>query len=200
MDFNRPLNSVLGTRGSLAVLRALVDLPSGLSVSARDLARRAGVSHPTALSVVDRLHAQGLIKARREPKRDSYSLNLNHVLAGKLSELFAWERSLPGEMVRVIRAEVKKLIPKVRLAMLFGSAVANGLKSNSDIDLFLLAPDAKDLESRLVRLQDVIQDRFGNRLSVISENLSKNEFLERSPRNPLWRRILKEGQPLVGDL
>lgn len=200
MDFDRPLDSVLGTRGSLAVLRALVDLPSGLSVSARELARRAGVSHPTVLSVVDKLHTQGLIKARREPKRDSYNLNLDHVLVGKLSELFEWESSLPGEMVRVIRTECRKLIPTVRLAVLFGSAVANGLKSNSDIDLFLLVPDTKDLESRLIQFQDVIQDRFGNRLSVISENLTKNEFLARSPRNPLWRRILEEGQPVVGDL
>jgi predicted nucleotidyltransferase len=184
----------------MAVTRALVGLPPGLSVSARDLARRAGVSHPTVLSVVDKLHGQGLIKARREPKRDAYSLNRNHVLAKKLSQLIEWEGSLHDEMVRVLKNEVRKNIPEARLAVLFGSAVANGLKSTSDIDLFLLVPGALDSESRVAKLQDVVRDRFGNRLSVISANLTKKEFLKRAPRNPLWRRILEEGRPLFGQL
>lgn len=200
MDFEQPLDSVLGTRGSLAVLRALVDLPSGLSVSARDLARRAGVSHPTVLSVVDKLHNQGLIRARREPKRDSYGLNDNHVLSAKLSEVFAWERSLPEELLKVLRIEVKNALPGVRLAMLFGSAVATGLTATSDIDLLLLVPKTHDVETRVMQLQDVIQERFGNRLSVLTEFITKNEFIKRSSRNPLWRRILKEGRPLIGSL
>lgn len=200
MDFTRPFDSILGTRGSLAVVRALIDLPSGLSVSARDLARRAGVSHPTVLSVVDNLHSQGLIRARREPKRDSYSLNNNHVLAGKLRELFEWESSLHVELARVIKTEVKKFIPGVQLAILFGSAVANELTATSDIDLFLLVPTTNDLEPREMQLEDAVRDRFGNRLSVISEAMSKNEFIQRANRNPLWRRIVKEGQPLIGSL
>lgn len=200
MDFDQPLDSVLGSRGSMALIRALVDLPPGLSVSARDLARRAGVSHPTALSVADKLYAQGLISVRREPKRDAYSLNRDHVLADKLSELFEWEDSLRDALFGDITAEVRKLIPGVRLVVLFGSAVASTLKVTSDIDLFLLVPEAPDLEARMTQLEDVIRARFGNRLSVISSTLTKNEFVERAPRNPVWRRILAEGQQLVGDL
>lgn len=200
MDFVRPFDSIFGTRGSLAVIRALIDLPPGLSVSARDLARRAGVSHPTVLSVVENLHTQGMIRARREPKRDSYSLNKDHLLARKLSELFEWESSLHRELTRVIKTEVKKIIPGVQLAVLFGSSVANGLIATSDIDLFLLVPKTDDLESREMQLQDAIQDRFGNRLSVITESVTRNEFIERSNRNPLWRRVLNEGQALIGTL
>lgn len=81
-------------------------------------------------------------------------------------------------MFAAITAEVRTLIPRVHLAVLFGSAVANTLSATSDIDLFLLVPGAPDLETRMTQLEDVIRARFGNRLSVVSSNLPRKSLLK----------------------
>lgn len=198
MEFDHPLNTVLGSKGSIAVLRALAALPPGLSVSARDLARRASLSHPTVLSVLDVLHDHGMVTVRREPKRDAYGMNREHVLSRKVIELFEWEAGLLTQLETFLTSEIKRRFPRTRLAILFGSIAEGRGSATSDVDLFLLTTKGPDLEEAVTELDEAVRMRFGNRAAVIVEDLPRGEFLRRASRNRLWDRILKTGIPLIG--
>lgn len=200
MDLAKPLNGVLGRRGALEVMRALVSLPEGLSVSGRDLARRSSVSHPTVLSVAADLYQQGMLSVARQPKRDAYSLNRTHILSKKMVDLFSWEESLPEQVRAIVAQEIKRLVPSTRLALLYGSPAGETATATSDIDLFLLVPKSSWNEESGLELADAIRMRLGNQVSVIAEHLEKREFLQKSQRNRFWAQILKTGAPVVGNI
>jgi len=52
MRLDRPLDDLFERGSHVRVLRALHELPDGFRTSARELARRASVSHPTASRVL----------------------------------------------------------------------------------------------------------------------------------------------------
>lgn len=198
MDFVQTLDSVLGSRSLVAMLRALVALPRGFSVSARDLARRASISHPSALSALETLHEQGIVDVRREPKRNAYSLNREHVLSQKLVGLFEQEDELQAQLQTFLAGELRKRFPRLRLALLFGSAAEGLASASSDIDLFLLVQKNQNTEEAVLELGETVRRVFGNHMSVIVEDIPKTEFLKKARRNHLWSKILQTGTPLVG--
>src|SRR2546428_6465928 len=93
-----PLDDAFAGRSHVRVLRALDGLPDGLPVSARELARRSRLSHPTASKVLASLASQGIVLARRAPRTDAFELNREHVLVEKLRPIFEWERLLLREL------------------------------------------------------------------------------------------------------
>jgi len=74
------LDDVFAGRSEVRVLRALDELPDGLAVSARELARRSGLAHPTVSSVLAGLTDQGLVQARRALRGGAFELNRRHAL------------------------------------------------------------------------------------------------------------------------
>ncbi len=200
MRMDHPLDDFFRSRSHVRVLRALEQLPDGLAVSAREVARRSGLSHPTALSVLGSLTDQGIVLRRVAPRVDAFELNRQHVLAERLRVLFEWEGQLRGEFLGFLRKEIERKARTVAAAYLFGSATRGEMLLASDIDLAVVCSpaQAEEIEGAMGRVADAVRYRFGNRLSLII-GLSPVEQLGQAGRkgHRLWARILKEGIPVI---
>jgi DNA-binding transcriptional ArsR family regulator len=75
MRFDSPIDDIFLNRSHVRILRALHHLPEGLPASGREIARRAGVTHPTALRTLAVLVNVGLVTAARSSAGDAYELN-----------------------------------------------------------------------------------------------------------------------------
>jgi len=197
MRLTHPLDDAFAGKSHVRVLRALDELPDGLAASARELARRSRLSHPTASKVLASFVSQGIVLARRGPRTDAFALNREHVLVEKLRPLFEWERLLLRELAVFIGRAIERQAPAVSAAYLFGSAVRGELMVSSDIDLAVVVLDRRKIvetESALDRIADRIRDRFGNRLSVSIGSSPLGQL--RSPGRPghrLWQSVAREG-------
>lgn len=200
MELRAPLDQALRSRSHVRVLRALEALPRGFAVSAREVARRAGVSHPTASAVLASLRDQGLVVAQRAPHGAAIQLNRDHVLAAPLVALFDHERRSSDELVSLLREELRRHTDTVRAAYLFGSAARGELAPRGDIDLAVVSPGSREEEvrTRLEPVADAVRRRFGNEVSLVVAT-SSVESLRRPgrPGRALWRRIVEEGIPLL---
>jgi DNA-binding transcriptional ArsR family regulator len=163
MRLDNALDDVFATGSHVRVLRALVDLPDGLTVSGRDIARRAGVSQPTAAEVLRALEDQGLLIVGRRPRAGYYRLNPEHVLAPALSDIFARERQTRSDLERRL-ADGLGGLRDVEAAYLFGSAARGDMRPNSDIDVAIKS--RHELPEDIPTL-DGLYRRFGNRVNVI---------------------------------
>src|SRR5437867_13175613 len=88
MRLDEPLDDIFATASHVRLLRALFALPHDVGRSGRDLARRAGVSHPRANQVLADLAAQGLVAVQRIPRTGLYRINRSLALVVPLRELF----------------------------------------------------------------------------------------------------------------
>lgn len=196
MRFDLSLDDIFRNRSHVRVLRALHRLPQGLSGTGREIARRAGVSHPTALKTLVALTDTGISQVRRGPVGDAYELNRDHALTGLLVEFFEWEDAAIDELASFLRDEILARTDRVQSAALFGSVVWGQASPTSDIDLAVIcsARDRSDVEAVLEDLDDAVKTRFGNHLSPL---------LRASGRGPvksgrrLWNRIETEGVPVI---
>src|SRR6266542_1181965 len=135
MRLDRSLDDLFSSPSSVRVLRALVELPSGFGVSTREIARRAGVTHPTASKVLNALLDQGLVSVRRSRLGDEYSLNADHVLAQDVVHLFERERSLHERLLEFLADSIRRNAPGVEEAFLYGSAAWGEMTPRSDLDV-----------------------------------------------------------------
>ena len=201
MRLTHPLDDVFASKSYVRVLRALDELPAGLPVSARELARRSGLSHPTTSGVLAALAAQGIVIARRALRADAFELNRRHALIERLRSLFEWERQLQEELVRFLCREIGRRAPWISSAYLFGSSARAEMTRTSDIDLAVVIPNLAQTQETEVALEGVAsatRERFGNRLGVTIGVSSINNL--RRPGRPghrLWARIAQEGIAVI---
>jgi DNA-binding transcriptional ArsR family regulator len=196
MRINEPLDDVLQSRSHVRLLRALYGLPAQVAVSGRDLARRAGLSHPTVSKILASFAQVGLVRVRRTPQAGYYELNRGHVLFEPMRHLFGWEAALPRALAILLGHELARHRVPASHAMLFGSAARGDMTSDSDIDLAVIVPaEAVDeAEAALEVVGDAVRDRYGAHLSVII-GTAPLEQLQRpgSPGHRLWEQIGSEG-------
>lgn len=200
MRLTHPLDDVFPGRSHVRILRALDELPDGVPVSARELARRSGLSHPTASNVLASLVSQGIVLARRAPRADRFELNRRHVLVEKLRPVFEWERQLFREFMGFIARAIERA-PAVSAAYLFGSVVRGEMTSTSDIDLAVVVLDPSSItetESALDRVATAVRERFGNRLNVTIGSAPIDQLRRSSrPGHRLWTSIVREGIAVI---
>jgi len=201
MRLTQPLDDVFASRSFVRVLRALDELPVGLPASARELARRSGLSHPTTSGVLASLATQGIVLARRSLRADGFELNRRHALAERLRLLFEWERHLREEIVNFLRREIERQAPWISSAYLFGSSARGEMARTSDIDLAVVILDpakTTETESALEGVAEALRGRFGNRLAVII-GIAPINNLQRPGRSGyrLWKQIIQDGIPVI---
>lgn len=194
MRLDNPLDDVFATGSHVKVLRALFAIPTGLERSGRDIARRAGISHPRANQVLGDLAVQGLVQIKRQPRTALYQLNTKHALVEPLAELFELEPQLKFELVSMVARELKTRKVPVSAARLFGSAVHGTMESASDVDLALVTSSANvdlvEAESR--EIAEAVRQRFGTRLNVLVGAPSLVALTKKSSAS-VWRSIDREG-------
>ena len=193
MRLEAPLDDLFSNRSHVRVLRALHRLPRGFAASGRELARRAGIAHPTALRALALLVNIGVVMTDRGLGRDAYALNHDHLLAAHLATLFGAEAAIGEELVSFLRESLRVVGPKVQKATLFGSAVWGESTPDSDIDVAVSCSreDLDEVESALRELGEVVHRRYGNRLSPLVYSRA------RSRKSGIWKRIDRDGIPLI---
>lgn len=193
MRFDMPLDDVFRNRSHVRVLRALCRLPEGLAASGREIARRAGISHPTAFEALDLLVDVGLAVVDRGPVQDAFILNRDHILAASVADFFEIESAVGHKLTRFVRDRIPALTDKVRSAAIFGSVVWGGSFTTSDVDLAVscAAADVEEVEAAMAELSEEVQRRFGNRLSPLID------VHEGQSDTGIWKRVREEGLPLI---
>jgi predicted nucleotidyltransferase len=195
-----PLDDLFQGRSHVRVLRALGDMPEGFEASTREVARRAGVSHPTASAVLDALREQGVVTVRRTPRADEYRVNPLHVLWEQVAPLLRWERRVGDEASAFIADRLAELAPWVSAAYLFGSSVRGDADPGSDLDVGVICPQARvsDTEDAMEEIGERTAERFGNRVSAIVGSRPIEELSRGGrPGSRLWKAIAEEGIPLI---
>jgi len=201
MRLLEPLDELIHSKSFVRVIRALDALPLGMEVSTREIARRAGISHPTAASVLEKLLRQGVVLVRRSLWADEYRLNRRHAAAQELDRLFRWERDLPDHVKGFLAKELRSRAPWVSAAYLFGSAVRGDMRPDSDLDVAVICSSARYVvktEQIMSEISDRVQERYGNRVDAFVGARSLSE-LSRSGRRgyKLWQRVAREGVALL---
>ena len=196
MHLDEPLNDVLASASHVRLLRALFALPSGMGRSGRDLARRAGVSHPRASQVLADLSEQGLVSVQRLPRTDLYRINPHHALVEPLGKLFEFEPKLKFDLLSLVARELRTRRLPVKEARIFGSAARGEMAPSSDVDLALVTSreSVAAVEAAAQAIAEVARKRFGTRLNVLVgspslETLSKS----RQAGHGVWQAIEREG-------
>ena len=200
MRFSQPLDELLQSRSHIRVLRALVGLPDEIDSSIREISRRAGVTHPTASSVLESLRQQGLVRVRRTLLSDEYRFNGQHAFAGAIRSLLELEARVQDDLMDVLRDALFAEAPWVTEASLFGSFVRGEMRPDSDIDLALISPARRAV--KLVSVIDSISDmtvmRYGNPVHAVIGRDSIKAMAQPGVKGyRLWRTIAKEGVPVL---
>ncbi|MEO7804550.1 MAG: MarR family transcriptional regulator [Actinomycetota bacterium] len=193
MRFDSPLDDILLGRSHVLVLRALHRLPDGLPASGREVARRAGVTHPTAIKALAVIVNSGLVTVNRSQTGDLYELNRNHLFADQIADLYRTESRIRQKLISFLGDELLPLAGKVQWATLFGSAVWGESTPTSDIDLAICCSriDFEEVKDTLEDVSDATHRRFGNHISPLI-NVRKQR-----PRTGVWKRLEEEGVPLI---
>jgi DNA-binding transcriptional ArsR family regulator len=201
MRLETALDDVFRTGSHVRVLRVLHRLLPGVTLSARDLARRAYISHPTASSVLGTLVELGLVRLHRAGRLDFCELNRDHVFAEDLGRLFDRETGLRNELIECIRDQLDSDQIALSDAFLFGSAARGEMAMTSDIDLALICPpDAVESveEAAFGPIADAVRSRFGARLNAIVGSPSLSSLTNpRREGHQLWERISREGIAII---
>lgn len=201
MRLDSPLNDLFPNRSQVRVLRALCELPQGFPTSAREVARRAGISHPTASKALESLSLQGIVLRTRLLRADAFELNRAHTAGGQLTKLFEWERGLRRELISLLRSGLSLHKDYITGAFLFGSVLTKDMTAKSDIDVAVVCRPgtSEQVTKGLEQVAEAVRLRFGNRLSLTIGAGTSAELQEPRRRGyRLWRQIMAEGIPIIG--
>jgi predicted nucleotidyltransferase len=154
-----------------------------------EIARRARTSAGTAQRELNKLLAQDFITFRKMGNLSIYRLNESYAL---LREIESIVRKTLG-----IEVELGKELSKVKgvqFAFLFGSYAKGDLKSDSDIDLFIIGTPEEDDVFNAVRK---VEDSAGREINY--HLADEPEFIEKSKSRSFYRDILARPLMLIGE-
>lgn len=200
MNLNLALDDIFAGPSNVRVLRALFGLPDGFAASTREIARRSGLTHPTASRVLASLVEQGIVDVKRSPHADQFELNRDHIAIKPIESILRWENGIQDELITLVRTQIRRRAPFARAAFLFGSAARGDAEPGSDVDLAIVCAekDVERMQDGLDEMAEVVQRRFGNRLSgFVGVGPLKSLTRSGRPGYRLWRKIEEEGMPIL---
>jgi predicted nucleotidyltransferase len=153
------------------------------------IAKQVEASVGTTQRELNRLIGSDLIRIDKQLGRKIYLLNKSSPFFSELESII--RKTIGAEV------ELKNILKKVkgiRFAFLFGSYVKGRLKSNSDIDLFVLG-DAKidEIHAAAQAVEDKIQREINYHLT------GEKEFIEKLKKNYFYKDIIRQVLLLIGD-
>lgn len=188
MDHARPIPSLFpGARG--AVLDVLTRVHRGMTI--RQLADRAGVSHPQASRHVADLERLGIV--RREHVGRSHVITLTDTLA---AALLRGMTGLRQDVIRTMQRTATSIEPRPVAITLFGSFARGDDDADSDIDVLVVVDDAMPegaIDESLAEWCGRITDITGNAVAEIVVTRSSLDAMDRALRDAIER----DGIPIL---
>ncbi len=187
MKLHKYLEKVLGNKGSISVLRTLVD-HKGRIFTIRRLAEDACISHTEAAATIGDLEKFGIVQVQPVGKAHQISLNKkSYVLAKIIEPIFKVEQNTLQEIISILK---KNLVSKkIVSAVIFGSVARSEEKEDSDIDLLIISNDYDRAIEIISKVIEELSLMFHTKISHII--FSEKQF--RSKRNSdLINSIIKD--------
>lgn len=192
-----PLDSVLGTKNRLRLLRVLAFLDR--PVSGREAARLAGVSR-IAQQSLDELSDAGILNRMATASQYLYQFNHENYLASALIGLFEAERARLSALMDQF-AEVLCRTGDAVSASIFGSMARGEAGPGSDLDLLVLVErrsSKEPIKSALVDAAAGFENEFGLRISPVVLTTSEARQQMRDGDSFLGS-VVHEGRAVFGD-
>jgi len=190
MDHARPIPSLIpGARG--AVLDVLTRVQRGMTI--RQLADRAGVSHPQVAHHVADLERLGIVQ--REHVGRSHVITLTDTIA---ADLLRDMNGLRREAIELMKRSAATLQPRPIAMTLFGSFARGDDGADSDIDIVVVVDDAMpegSIDEALAEWCARIAERTGNAVAEIVVTRSSLDTMDPSLRASIER----DGIALLAD-
>jgi predicted nucleotidyltransferase len=188
-----PLTSILGSAGSVRVLRALTAERSPQSVPR--LAQQAGLSAKGARLVLETLVRQQLVKAYGAGRTQMYALSDAHPFAGAIATLFQEEGRRWERLLATVRDVLGGYGSEVSAAWLYGSVARGEDTPESDLDLALLVTSA-DVTDRVREALMPVEDEHHIHISLTG--LTADELAALPDDDPWWSDVVRDGRVLKG--
>lgn len=189
MKTTYPIESILGTQSSIAVLRVLHNVQIPLNTS--QIASYAQLTRPAVSTVLKKLEQAGIVQESSAEKANIYSMRRSNAYVKQIIEpLFDAEDRIPNELVRDITDEFS---PVATHGLLFGSYAREEQTPTSDFDIILVASDAyskKELEELVHSYSSAFKKKYGTQLSALvygHEDLAQIEA-----KSPAFAQALKQ--------
>lgn len=188
MDHARPITALFpGARG--AVLDTLIRVQRGMTI--RQLADRAGVSHPQVSRHVADLEHLGIV--RREHVGRSHVITLTEALAVEpLRRLIG----LRHDVLAVMRQMATTIEPRPMEMTVFGSFARGDDDAESDIDILVVVDDLTPegaIDASLTEWCNRVADLTGNAVAEIVVRSSEVASLDTG----LLAEIRRDAIPLI---
>ncbi|MFA5845148.1 MAG: nucleotidyltransferase domain-containing protein [Coriobacteriia bacterium] len=173
------IESILGSRSRVAVLRVLVGVTIPLNTS--QIAAHARLTRPAVASVLEDLAAGGIVRSSPAGRANVHQLERRNIYVERLIEpLFAAEQQMPDHLESDLRAAFEDSSPSI---VLFGSYARGEQETGSDVDVVLVTADVgskKDLDRRLLSYAQEFRARYGANLSAITYEAREADALWRT--------------------
>ncbi len=198
MVFHNVIEGLLADKVKIRTFRTLQNHPQGLT--GRGIASLVGTS-PFKISLVLRqLVSEGILDVSSVGKAHLYQINQNHIVVRDIIfKLLNYEKNLLDQLGTIV---MESLSPKPLSVILYGSIARGEETPASDIDLCLVYADDDSIQglSEMIGESsdlDKIHRTFGNPVSTLRIKVSETREREKR-KDPLWRKIVKEGQVIAG--
>jgi predicted nucleotidyltransferase len=154
-----------------------------------EIAKLVKTSVGTAQRELNKLLKADLIVFKKRANLSTYMLNKRYSLLKEIKSIVKKTFGIEVEL----KKELSK-IPEILYAFLFGSYVKGDLKSDSDIDLFVIGETDEDhVYKAIQRVEELVGREINYHLS------KENEFLEKKKTNSFYKDISKNYVLLIGN-
>ena len=160
MKLNKPLNTILGNKTRVEILRTFFKYPG--EFTGRHVARLCKLPQATVQKQLQVLADNNILNFKQVGRSKTFSLNTENILYPALKALYEAESKVLSQIENLIKQTIKRS-PYLRNqfvhASIYGSVVTGEETSQSDIDLFLLSLDDFDknrVNEKLEKLQEKI--------------------------------------------
>jgi len=167
MKFRISLLDVLNSKTKIKIIKFL--LTHEASMSEREIASILKVSHMSVNRTMRELAELNFVNFVTIGKAHLWRVNHKSYAFRALSELIKGVSGIQ-EPIEELKKILLKNLPKtfIKRIVLFGSIAKGSERTNSDIDIFVLARDKQSkekLESSIEKLSNICFEMYGNRLA-----------------------------------
>jgi len=197
MNFNEPLNRILGQLSKIKIMRFLIR--TDLAMNGREIAQTVGLSHVKCHTALKELSEQGIVSVRRVGRSNLYELQTDHiVIRDWLRPLFRKEKELKKHLAELL---VRRLSFRPEALIIFGSIAKGKERPDSDIDLLCVvsgAGEVKKCEKELIAAGEEITRLFGNRFAP--QVITKKSLLAKSKLGEKFiNGVIGNGEGIYGN-